>query len=555
MKEVFHDIANNSNKPNSVSEDARVFSIFENHEDGSGKIIVKKFKPLEEILSDLEKVNGQDEFPHVQNIIDIFNNHRAEKIVANGEAVADKPHLLIVGGFIRDLLLHKKPKDIDFTTDLELKEVEKLLSDNFSEEIANKEISIDETGKSQGVIRIKFKDDTREVAEEYEIASFRKDSDTGDGRRPDSVELIKVPGIDAQRRDFTINAVMYNPKSHNIIDYTGGLKDLDDKKLRFVGDPKKRITEDRSRALRYIRFLFKTNFSEDKEAKIAIQEMSQEISQLPAEMILKELKGMLEVAGDKPGKILEYFKEFGLLEKILPEISDLEKCPQGPPYHMEGDVFKHTVMVLNNLPANSSLELFLAATMHDIAKPDTRKEGVDKKVSFHSHDLKGSEKVAPILKRLKLPNKSQDKITKLIANHIKIFSFLQMKNSKAIEMAKSPDFKDQITLLKADNAGTEPADKKVQAETNEMIEKIIERYEKIIDDQAKFSVEREVVRNATNGNKIIQLYSSIHGRKPLGKNIGIIEAQIKELIDDENIVDKTLAQEKLKDIITNFKEQ
>jgi len=554
MKEAINEIANTSNKSNDISDDVRAFNIFQNPEDGAGTITVKKYKPLEEILSELKKINGKDYFPHAKQIIDIFNNHRAKKVAPNNETVDDKPHLLIVGGFIRDLLLNKKPKDIDFTTDLELKEIEKLLSENFSKELTNQAISLDETGKAQGVIRIKFRDDKKENIEEYEIASFRKDSDEGDGRRPNSVELIKVPGIDAQRRDFTINSLMYNPQSNNIIDYAGGLKDLADKKLRFVGNPEKRITEDKSRALRYIRFLFKTNFSEDKDAKEAIKKMAGEVSQLNSEMIIKELKATIDVAGNNLGKILEYYKEFGLLEKILPEISNLENCPQGAPYHMEGDVLKHTIMVTNNLPANSSLELFLAATMHDIAKPDTRNEDTDKTVSFHNHDRLGAEKVVPILKRLKLPNKSQEKIIELIANHIKIFLFLQMKNSKAVEMAKSPHFKDQITLLQADNNATQPADKKVQAQTNEMIEKIIERYQKIIDEQKKFSVEKEAVKKATNGNKIIQLFQAIHGHKPLGKNIGIIEAEIKELIDEENIIDKTIAQEKLQEIITNFKE-
>lgn len=550
MRETIDHTINPVNQADNKLDDIRAFNIFKTPEDNSGLIIVKKYKPLEEILSKLETASGQNNFPHIQSIIEIFNKHRVNKNVANNQTVTDKPHLLIVGGFVRDLLLNKTPKDIDLATDLELTEVKNLLADHFKSELEQNKITLDETGKALGVMRLKFKDSN----EEYEIASFRQDSEQSDGRRPDSVKFIKKPGLDAQRRDFTINALIYNPQSNNIIDYVGGLDDIKNEKLRFVGEPEKRLAEDKLRALRYIRFLFKTGFKEDDKAKIAIKNLAPEINQLPSERIIDELNKIVAVTDNNLGRILEYYKDFGLLEKILPEIADLEKCPQGPPYHMEGDVFKHTVMVLNNLPAKPSLELFLAATMHDIAKPDTRQEKSDTKVSFHGHDKLGAEKVKPILKRLKLSSKSQEKIIELIANHIKIFLFLQMKNSKALEMAKSPNFPDQIALLKADNAGTKPLNAETKQNTDKMIEKIIERYDKIIAEQKKFSTEKDIVKKATNGNKIIQLFQTIHGHKPLGKNIGIIESQIKELIDEENIIDPAIAQTKLTDIITNFKE-
>ena len=526
----------------------REFNLFETPEGLPKSIVVKKYKPFNDILNDLKNDNNQLNYNNAQNIIDIFNTTRADSTLPTGKSISAKPHLLIVGGFVRDLMLNKQPKDIDFATDLELPEVKALLSKHFSKEIAKDDIFLDTTGQAFGVMRIRF----RKTGEEYEIASFRKDIGIDDGRHPKNVEMVRRPGIDAERRDFTINALFYNPNSGLIIDYTGGLKDIKEKTLRFVGDPKERIKEDQLRVLRYIRFLFKTGFKEDLKAKQAIQNSVNQLSKLPSERIIDEINKTIAVVDSQYGEIIRIYKEFGLLKQLFPEVAQLEDCEQGPPYHMEGNVLTHTIMVANSLPKNTSLELFLAAMYHDISKPETRLESQDNngmiKVSFHDHEEKGVEKIIPLLKKLKLSKESQKKIIWLVENHLRIFSFAKMRRSKAVTLMENPYFQDLLSLAEADQASSIPE----KPETKMDFSEIINRYNIIKNEQKKLGHSYEKIKKIINGHNIIEIYKQIHGRTPEGIIIGNIKTEIENLILDKNITDTKEIQEILKNLIKNY---
>lgn len=526
----------------------REFNLFETPEGLPKSIVVKKYKPFNDILNDLKNDNNQLNYNNAQNIIDIFNTTRADSTLSTGKSISAKPHLLIVGGFVRDLMLNKQPKDIDFATDLELPEVKALLSKHFSKEIAKDDIFLDTTGQAFGVMRIRF----RKTGEEYEIASFRKDIGIDDGRHPKNVEMVRRPGIDAERRDFTINALFYNPNSGLIIDYTGGLKDIKEKTLRFVGDPNERIKEDQLRVLRYIRFLFKTGFKEDLNAKQAIQNSVNQLSKLPSERIIDEINKTIAVVDSQYGEIIRIYKEFGLLKQLFPEVAQLEDCEQGPPYHMEGNVLTHTIMVTNSLPKNTSLELFLAAMYHDISKPETRLESQDNngmiKVSFYDHEQKGVEKIIPLLKKLKLSKESQKKIIWLVENHLRIFSFAKMRRSKAVTLMENPYFQDLLSLAEADQASSIPE----KPETKMDFSEIINRYNIIKNEQKKLGHSYEKIKKIINGHNIIEIYKQIHGRTPEGIIIGNIKTEIENLILDKNITDTKEIQEILKNLIKNY---
>ena len=214
-----------------------------------------------------------------KQIIDVFKQNNS----------LEKTRILISGGFVRDILLGESPKDIDFVTNLTYDKVKTLLENNL-QNIKK----IEAQGQTFQVVRIVF-----ENGEEYEIATFRMDGEYKDGVHPETIVPITSPGIDAMRRDFTINALFYNPLSGNVIDYVGGLLDISEKRLRFVGNPEERIKEDKSRMLRYARFILKTNFSINEKDKEAIRKHSSEINNIPKELLKKELDKMIKLSNGK----------------------------------------------------------------------------------------------------------------------------------------------------------------------------------------------------------------------------------------------------------------
>jgi len=384
-------------------------------EDGQTlKINVQKVGGLDKIYKNISDNQGKKtETPSgALAIINAFAAYRQEFELDNGKKITKAPHLLIAGGFVRDVLLNKLPKDIDFATNLTAEEVKALIKDKVSIK------KIETQGECFQVVRVILENN-----EEYEIATFRKDSELSDGRHPLSVKPAKYAGKDANRRDLTINALFYNPASGKVIDYVGGLDDIKNKKLRFVGDPDKRIAEDKLRMLRYARFLLKTGFSPDKKDLAAIQNNADDIKILPKERIKDELDKMLKIS--PTDNFLQTLDELNLLEKIMPEVKNLANCEQGPPYHLEGNVFKHTLMVCANLPKDSNSRLKWASIFHDIAKPETRAENIingKTKVSFLQHDELGAKKIKPILRRLNFTVKEIKELEWLIANHQLFFN-------------------------------------------------------------------------------------------------------------------------------------
>lgn len=206
-----------------------------------------------------------------------------------------------------------------------------------------------ETGADFGVLRVEYYRNG-EKTEEYEVATFRVDKyddSSGDGRHPKAVEQTLAARIDATRRDMTVNALVYDPKLCYVVDYTGWLEDIVQRRLRFVGNPADRIAEDRLSALHFIRFAAKLDFTPDPASAEVIKISASEIVSLPKDRIREELEKMVETG--KWAEVFTQMKELELLEHTMPHIDTLDRCEQGPPYHMEGNVWVHTILLLQNL--------------------------------------------------------------------------------------------------------------------------------------------------------------------------------------------------------------
>lgn len=434
----------------SIKPDSRKFSFSDTYRTNEKQeIVVKSMPPLNEYLQTLPE-NKQQSFSQASRIIKALENYKPPKktqklhtpensptnpdpaLVENGMEIINRKakrggRVLIAGGFVRDMLLNKVPKDLDFATDLDEKEIALALKQEFKQEFENKEISIAYKGNNFAVTHVRIKNPETGDTEEYEIATFREDVES-DGRQA-TVKFNTSPNLDAQRRDLTVNALFYNPTTGSIYDFVGGLKDTEEKKLRFVGNPSVRIQEDKLRALRFIRFHFKTGYELDEPAKKYIQENAgailgtssfkdspeKEFKKLSPERIAQEFtQTLLEaVKIEQAGEVLRIYEELNLLKEFLPEIADLKNCEQGPPYHMEGNVFEHTILVLNNLPKTASARLLWAAIFHDVGKPETREETINegqKKVSFHKHAEAGVNTTIKRLKTLKITSVEIDAI-------------------------------------------------------------------------------------------------------------------------------------------------
>ncbi len=361
---------------------------------------------------------------------------------------------LLVGGGVRDLLLGKEPKDYDIVTSAKPDQVEKLLS---------KTIPI---GKKFGVIK------AIEEGHEFEIATFRKDLEYQDGRRPKGV-LFAEAREDAQRRDFTINGLFFDPypqikekhetqgaivkklKGGLVIDYVDGLKDLKKKTIRFIGNPKKRITEDHLRILRAVRFKNALEFKFNPETQKAVKKLAAKIKKVSAERIREELNAMLRLENRE--EAIENLSKLGILKHILPEVEKTKGVKQPKIYHKEGGVFRHTLDGLKALPSDAALTLVWGVLLHDIGKPDTATKGKTR-IRFNGHAKHGAELAYKICKRLKFSRIETQEITWLVEYHMILGDIPKMRVAKKRRWLHDHRFKYLLALLKADALGTKPHD-------------------------------------------------------------------------------------------------
>jgi putative nucleotidyltransferase with HDIG domain len=339
---------------------------------------------------------------------------------------------VFAGGCVRDSLLGVEPKDYDVATSARPEDVLKLFPGGNT------------VGAHFGVILV------REHGHSIEIATFRTDGDYQDGRRPDSVAFASAEE-DAQRRDFTINGMFFDPVSGEVVDHVGGRADLQQGVIRAIGDPGQRFAEDYLRLLRAIRFASRFGFSIDPNTWAAICAEANNITKISPERIRDELDRIWTSPAEKRVQGFDLLVDSGLMIAILPEILDLQGCEQPPQWHPEGDVFVHTRIMLGLLPDDASLPLVLSVLFHDIAKPATYSyDPGEDRIRFNGHDKLGAEMSESILRRLRYSNEVIEAVYSGVENHMNFKDVQKMRTSKLKRFMARPHFDDEMELHRVD---------------------------------------------------------------------------------------------------------
>ena len=386
------------------------------------------------------------------------------------------------GGYVRDMLLSRefkkpfKPKDIDIATELPPEESSAIL------ESAGFETKF--VGKSFGV----FKAFRVDHGHALDVATFRVEEEYADGAHPDKVVLIRDPEKDAERRDFTINALFFDPVEGKVIDYVGGLKDIKERVLRPVGDPEKRFAEDYSRMLRYVRFRNQCELPFDRKVQDVIKRNAEKIMDIAPEKVRKELDAILKLP--KNYLAVADMERLGLLQYVLPEMSALQEVmhPRSAPYHKEGSVFRHTLEALRSFGSKPYMarmremlslsegmdpgdvrdrffkryggEVPWAVLCHDLGKRTKQQTRTlpngDTRTTFVGHELDSRDMVRDIAKRFNFSAERRDKIMWLVENHLIPRDFPKMKVSKARAFLQHPWIEELLFVSLADSMGSIP---------------------------------------------------------------------------------------------------
>lgn len=345
------------------------------------------------------------------------------------------------GGSVRDLLMERDPEDYDIATSAEPDEIEKIIDGMHLE---SKAIPI---GKQFGVILGVVH------GHEFEIATFRSDSATSDGRRPDAV-LFTNAKEDAVRRDFTINGLFYDPVKKEVHDFVDGQDDIQNRIIRFIGEPHERVKEDHLRLLRAIRFRNNFSFEYHPTTEKAVQELAHLVNDISKERVAQELNKML--MHPHRAHSMRELDNFTILEHILPEMTATKGVEQPIQYHQEGGVFQHSLKALHDMPNEwVSLELAWAVFMHDIGKPSTFELKPDR-IHFDGHAEVSAQIAGEILKRLKFPKTQINKITWLIDHHMTVGFIPDMKRVHQVNLFLHPWFEDLMRLHWCDEHGSIP---------------------------------------------------------------------------------------------------
>ncbi len=333
----------------------------------------------------------------------------------------------LCGGCVRDMLLGRTAEDWDVTTSARPEEVEALFE---------KTVPV---GRAFGVILVLEQD------RKIEVATFRADSPAGDGRRPASVRFCG-PREDVLRRDFTVNGLLYDPDTAEVIDYVGGRADLDRKLVRTIGAPADRFREDHLRLLRAVRFAAKLDFDLEAATRRAVAGMAALVRLVAAERTAEELERML--ASGRAGAALRLMEETRLLLHALPEVAALRGVPQPEAFHPEGDVFEHTALMLDDLPAGCDARLAWAALLHDVGKPRTLR--VTDRERFDRHDEVGAQISATLLRRLRRSAALVDAVVALVRGHMRFTALADMREAKRRRTLRDPLFALHLELHRLD---------------------------------------------------------------------------------------------------------
>jgi len=380
-----------------------------------------------------------------------------------------------VGGCVRDLLRGEVPEDYDIVTSARPEQVMSIFPRTYP------------VGISFGVVIVS------EGGQTHEVATYRKEAEYEDGRHPSQVSFATARE-DVYRRDFTVNGLLMDPETGEVVDYVGGVADIERRVIRTIGNPEERFAEDHLRMLRAVRFAANLGFHIDGETLEAIKRHSEDIARVSAERVREELSRILTGPGPRQG--LEWLQDTGLLSQVLPEIETMRGVSQPPRFHPEGDVWEHTLTMLALLPQDRSDQeierhpdpdawghtmekpsirphgcgitailppeqchrerdsrLAWAVLLHDVGKPATRTES-GTGVHFYGHVKKGLEIAAAVMRRLKFSNADLDVVLALIENHMRFMHVQDMRPNTVKKFLRMPDFDLHLALHRLDCLGS-----------------------------------------------------------------------------------------------------
>ena len=358
-------------------------------------------------------------------------NPHARDIVARLQQAGHTAYF--AGGCVRDQLLGKEAKDYDIATSALPEQVQRLFPR-----------VTDVAGKSFGVVRVMAGD------ESFEVATFRQDGPYKDGRRPESVRFVTAQEA-AQRRDFTVNGLFFDPVADRLIDYVEGEADLRAGIIRAIGNPADRFAEDHLRLLRAIRFAARLFFKIEPKTWEAIRQGARAIRTISAERIRDELNKIFTAA--KPEIGLDLLDRSGLLREVLPDIAALHGVEQPPQFHPEGDVYQHVRLMLEKIE-EPNLELALGVLFHDVGKKPTARVDEDGRIRFNEHESVGAEMAEQIMTGLRYDNKTIQTVREMVQYHMQFKDVPKMRPSTLKRMMVRPTFPLELELHRIDCASS-----------------------------------------------------------------------------------------------------
>ena len=347
----------------------------------------------------------------------------------------------IIGGAVRDLLLGHPPKDYDLVTNAtpdELLSIAEFIDPKYTD-----------SAQAYGVTRIKINVNDQDI--DIEITTYRRDIEAHLGRKLTKVEFSDLID-DVNRRDFTINSLALDPLNHCLVDLLDGVKDLDNRFVRFIGNPTARIQEDPLRVLRAIRFKNRLGFRYNQATYDAISTAikSDVLSEIAVDRLRNELSSMLRHSSRQ--EALEDLDNLGAISAILPELASTKGIAQPHEFHTEGDVFNHSLLAVHYLPAEISVRLAWATLLHDIGKTPTftPAEITGDRIRFDNHHSEGAKRARKVMQRLNFSTKLTDEISWMIHYHMAIAYLPEMRPGHAITFMSHPAFEDLLELHRAD---------------------------------------------------------------------------------------------------------
>ena len=358
----------------------------------------------------------------------------------------------LVGGCVRDLLLGREPADYDVATDATPDEVMRIFPETYAVGAQFGVVLVPvpkdpSVSPVSSVVSVSDPNHRGHGGKTVEVATFRSDIGYSDGRHPDEVRYSKNPREDVARRDFTINGLLLDPITNEVLDYVGGQKDLAEKIIRTIGQAERRFAEDKLRMLRAVRFAARFGYTIESGTFTAIQKLASQIRQVSRERVRDELTKMLTEGHARSAFLV--LDESGLLHQVLPEISAMNGVEQPPQFHPEGDVFVHTMLLLDKLPHPCPVTLAWGALLHDVGKPATFRVAPDR-IRFDGHVDVGVKMAEEICRRLRFSNDDTEQILALVENHMRFAHATRMNESTFKKFVRLPRFEEHLELHRID---------------------------------------------------------------------------------------------------------